>query len=219
MLVFDEECQSDPLVPYGSVANFECFAKTILNKTFLSTSAVPRSYIDVQPFCVLTNGGSWDRVSRVRLETINSRTHHRVFRIDRGQMSFIFLIILTAVAHADPGPCTTPRSQAAFLKGVVDGLPESLQSELCLDSSDMMTVSPDETGVSHFVLPGFVRKALLGEVDEGWKLVTHEEPYTQSPDAEAAVMHLWLRAVCIGYGYPCFLPFPVSPSLAYAVIP
>ena len=111
-----------------------------------------------------------------------------------------FLIILTAVAHATPGPCATPRSQAAFLHGVVDELPESLQEELCVVPSEMMTVSPDATGVSHFVLPGFIPKALLGEAEQGWKLVTHEEPYIQSPDAEAAVMHLWLRALCIGYG-------------------
>lgn len=138
-------------------------------------------------------------------------------------MFAIFLIILTAVVHAAPGPCTTPRSQAAFLKGVVDGLPDSLQQELCLDSSDTVTVSPDETGVSHFVLPGFIPKPLLGEMEEGWKLVTHGEPYTQSPDAEAAVMHLWLRAMCIGCGFTAAschsCHSPLCPSLAYAVIP
>lgn len=53
---------------------------------------------------------------------------------------------------------------------------------------------------SHFVLPGFIPKTLLGEVDQGWKLVTHDQSDTESPDMEAAVMHLWLRAMCSGYG-------------------
>ena len=139
---------------------------------------------------MLTKEVSWFRESR----------DNQLGSSHRGRMCLIFLIVLIAVAHADHGPCTTPRSQAGFLKGVIDGLPESLQQELCLASSDTVTVSPDETGVSHFVLPGFIPKTSLGEMDEGWKLVTHEEPHTQSPEAEAAVMHLWLRAMCIGYG-------------------
>ena len=134
--------------------------------------------------------------------TVSRATILSVWRIDCGNMhvSVPFLIILIAVAHAASGPCATQRLQAAFLKDVVDGLPESLQEELCLASSEVMTVSPDATGVSHFVLPGFIPKALLGEAEQGYNLVTHEEQYIQSPDAAAAVMHLWLRALCIGYG-------------------
>ena len=50
---------------------------------------------------------------------------------------------------------------------------------------DVMTVSPDDTGISHFVLPGFIPKTLLGEMDKGWKLVTHDQSDTESPDIEA----------------------------------
>ena len=119
----------------------------------------------------------------------------------RANMISIAAIVLlhAAIAHAAPEPCTSGRSQLAFLNGVVEGLPHSEASSMCSVASNSMTVAPDEMGVSHFVLPGFIPKQFLGEEDQTWKQVTHaEQAYTSTEDSHATVMHLWLRAVCTG---------------------
>ena len=110
----------------------------------------------------------------------------------------LLLLSLLPFAYAASAPCASAKSETAFLTGLVEGLPVSHVNSFCSATSIGTTVSPDQTGVSHYVLPGFIPKQLLSEENHIWKLVTHEDEDAYSSEAEPAVMHLWLRAVCIG---------------------
>ena len=110
----------------------------------------------------------------------------------------VILLSLLPFVRAATAPCTSAKSEAAFLTGVVEGLPVSYTDSFCSATSSGSIVSPDQTGVSHYVLPGFIPKQLLGKENQTWKLVTHEYHDAYSSETEPAVVHLWLRAVCIG---------------------
>ena len=106
---------------------------------------------------------------------------------------------LFAAVHAQAIPCSSQRLQAAFLTEIVTGLPEELRETFCESASpSLYAVYPDDTGVSHFVLPGFIPKTSLGEADQTWQLVRHGQQIVDPSTAEPAVLHLWLRAACIG---------------------
>lgn len=105
---------------------------------------------------------------------------------------------LLTILHSVAGLCTAATPQYVFLQDFVDDLPHAIRDGMCPTSSDEVIVSPDETGVSHYVLPGLIPKRLLGQAGQGWQLVTHADENMDSSNSEAVLMHLWLRAVCIG---------------------
>ena len=110
----------------------------------------------------------------------------------------IWLGFLVAV-HAARAPCSHLGSESAFLTQVLAELPQPVLFSFCdIKTGSQSTVHPDETGVSHFVLPGLIPKQLLGEENYEWKLVREGEQLVGSLDSEPAVLHLWLRAACIG---------------------
>ena len=85
----------------------------------------------------------------------------------------------------------------AFLKDVVEGLPQTSQDQFCQTSNGSFTVHPDETGVTHFVLPGFIPKHLLGRDNEAWEVVSQGQQI-EADQGQPAALHLWMRAACIG---------------------
>ena len=108
----------------------------------------------------------------------------------------LWLGFLVAV-HAATTPCSHLGTKSAFLTQVLAELPQPALLAFC-ETSGQTTVHPDETGVSHFVLPGLIPKQLLGEENHEWKLVREGDQSVGSLDSEPAVLHLWLRAACTG---------------------
>ena len=115
----------------------------------------------------------------------------------KGACSCIALISVLAAAGASTGPCGSSATQTAFLRGIVDGLPDSAQDALCSGDPNSLLISPDQTGVVHYVLPGFIPKHMLGEENGSWKTLASDHSYTDPFGSEAAVLHLWLRALCV----------------------
>ncbi len=110
----------------------------------------------------------------------------------------LWLGFLVAV-HAAAAPCSHLGTESAFLTQVLAELPQPALLSFCdINTGGQTTVHPDETGVVHFVLPGLIPKQLLGEEGNEWKLVREGEQLAGSLDSEPAVLHLWLRAACIG---------------------
>jgi len=119
----------------------------------------------------------------------------------------LWLGFLVAV-HAATAPCSHLGSESAFLTQVLAELPQPALLSFCdTKTGSQSTVHPDETGVSHFVLPGLIPKQLLGEENHEWKLVREGEQLVGSLDSEPAVLHLWLRAACIGQVLVCVVLF------------
>ncbi len=110
----------------------------------------------------------------------------------------LWLSFLVAV-HAATAPCSHLKSESAFLPLVLAELPQPALLSFCdTETGGHSIVQPDETGVSHFLLPGLIPKQLLGEENHEWKLVRDGEQLVGSLDSEPAVLHLWLRAACTG---------------------
>ncbi len=100
---------------------------------------------------------------------------------------------------AATAPCSHLGSESAFLTQVLAELPQPALVSFCdIHTGGQTTVHPDETGVSHFVLPGLIPKQVLGEENHEWKLVREGKQLVGSLDSEPAVLHLWLRAACTG---------------------
>ena len=116
-------------------------------------------------------------------------------------------LLCAALQQAGAAPCSQSKSRTAFVPDVVNGLPATTQDEFCDSRSSLrLTAFPDETGVTHYVLPGFIPKNLLGAEGESWRVVFHNEEAPESDQVESAVLHLWLRAACTGYScmlYAC----------------
>ena len=114
----------------------------------------------------------------------------------------LILACLLCAAIEQPGaaPCSQSKSRTAFVSEVANGMPATMQDDFCDSRSSLrLTAFPDETGVTHYVLPGFIPKNLLGAEGESWRVVFHNEEALGSAQVEAAVLHLWLRAACTGY--------------------
>lgn len=130
-----------------------------------------------------------------------SRCAHRKWvwvLFDMLYFAWLCLGLLTA-ARTAVAPCSDLKSEAAFLKDVVADLPQQMRATFCeAVPAGKGTVHPDETGVSHFVLPGLIPKRLIGEENDTWQVVGYGEQSGGSADSEPAVLHLWLRAACIG---------------------
>ena len=77
------------------------------------------------------------------------------------ELVVLAFVMANVAAQLQPSPHL--RSEAAFLQQIVQGLPADQKAQLYLpNSTSGLIVRPDETGVSHFVFPGFIPKHLLG---------------------------------------------------------
>lgn len=98
---------------------------------------------------------------------------------------------------AEAAACLHARLKPAFVRSIVDDLPSEVQNTFCNVSSPT-TIRPEDTGVQYFVLPGHIPKHLVGKQGDGWRLVQHVGSYSHNSDALPAVLHLWIRAICVG---------------------
>ena len=114
-------------------------------------------------------------------------------------VSFSLWLGFLVAVHAATAPCSHLGSESAFLTQVLAELPQPALLSFCdTKTGSRSTVHPDETGVCHFLSPGLIPKQLLGEENHEWKLVREGEQLVGSDDSEPAVLHLWLRAACVG---------------------
>ena len=134
------------------------------------------------------------------MRTSDVRQQHLLSASFAGMIvSFSLWLGFLVAVHAATAPCSHLGSESAFLTQVLAELPQPVLFSFCdIKTGSQSTVHPDETGVSHFVLPGLIPKQLLGEENYEWKLVREGEQLVGSLDSEPAVLHLWLRAACIG---------------------
>ena len=111
-------------------------------------------------------------------------------------------MLIVSVAQTATAPCSGLKSEAAFLAEITAGLPQKVRASFCdVGVTGKHTVHPDETGISHFVLPGLIPKHLIGDENDKWKVVRHRKQAELEgvADSEPALLHLWLRAACTGY--------------------
>ena len=115
-------------------------------------------------------------------------------------MLFLWLAWATyvTVAHGR-APCS--RWESAFLTNVTNGLPGSTREQFCSDSSsNRLIASPDSTGVAHYALAGSLATNFIGK-----NRTSHKYPVLQIGEIAAddveqtpVILHIWLRALCIG---------------------
>ena len=96
-------------------------------------------------------------------------------------------------------PCS--RWDSAFLTNVTSGLPDSTREQFCSDaSSNRLIASPASTGVSHYALAGSLATSSIGKnsTSHSWPVLRVGELAANDVEQTAVVLHIWLRAVCIG---------------------
>lgn len=96
-------------------------------------------------------------------------------------------------------PCTTQKWEAAFLSNVTSGLPRDVQETFCGQHiADRSTISPADTGIVHYVLPGSLDTGMLGKHNGTWNILRVGDKPAKGPVQTPVLLHLWLRALCIG---------------------
>lgn len=113
----------------------------------------------------------------------------------------LLLLLLWAgfAAAQDAQYCQSSKWHSAFLANVTAGLPEVTHAEFCSDNgSRRFLAAPSDYGIAHYVLPGSLDIELLGKQNGTYKVLQVGQIAADDTVQTPVLLHLWLRALCIG---------------------
>lgn len=106
-----------------------------------------------------------------------------------------------AITTASLQSCPAGRFEDAFLANVTYGLPLKLRRDFCARGGTNVVIYPQDVGIAHYVLTGSIVTDQLGKDQEGHYNTLQLGEVAPLGAAQTPVsLHLWIRALCDGYG-------------------
>lgn len=111
--------------------------------------------------------------------------------------AWLLLLLPFVTSQLAAIPCLQPRVESGFLAGVIHDLSTAVRDTFCQDNTPRATANAAELGIRQLVLSGHVPRQLVGKQNNQWQLVRHGDVDRHDTDNLPAVVHLWLKALCI----------------------
>ena len=113
-------------------------------------------------------------------------------------LSFFTVASCIVLVEASLRFCNSDRFEDAFLANVTNGLPSQLRQDFCDRSGTNAVLTPEDTGIVHYVLTGGIVTDQLGKQGNRFNILQLGQVAPLSAAQTSVTLHLWIRAWCNG---------------------